>query len=99
MYSHQPRLNSNMPEIPASVKFDEVGYVPNSFDNINEMLKSCAESIASDSALHIVRITYGSYYSAIVTTYTDANYRSIFAIGYPLTQPIYLRKSEGVWDD
>ena len=87
-----------MPEIPASIKFDDVSYAPNAFDSVNDMLKNCAEAIASDSSTHIVRITYGSYYSAIVTSYADANYRSIFATGYSLTQPVYLRKSAGVWD-
>ena len=89
-------LNS---KIPSQIKFDYVYYEPNSFGSVVEMLKTCAESLPSDLCCHIVEIRYGSVYSAIIQTYSDNSYRSVFCTSYTtITQnPIYLRKNAGVW--
>lgn len=53
--------------IPSSIKFDEVRYESHTFSSVKAMLKDLAENvIPSDSCMHIVRVTHGTYWSVII---------------------------------
>ena len=86
--------------IPNTIKFEEVGYEPQSFADAKAMLKDLAENvIQSDSCMHLVRVTYGAYWSVIIQSYKNTDYRGVFAISYDnrASKPIFMRKYNGTW--
>ena len=62
------------------IKFTYKNYPVDSFENISAMLRQCADDMPSDSKTYIVRIVYGSVFTAIIQSYDDDTYRAVFAI-------------------
>lgn len=79
------------------IKFAYKNYPADSFENVSAMLRKVAEDIPSDSKAYIVRIVYGSVYTAIVQSYDDDTYRAVFAISYTLNTPSFQVKRRGEW--
>lgn len=79
------------------IKFAYKNYPVDSFENVSAMLRKVAEDMPSDSKAYIVRIVYGSVYTAIVQSYDDDTYRAVFAISYTLTTPSFQVKRRGEW--
>lgn len=79
------------------IKFTYKNYPVDSFENISAMLRQCADDMPSDSKTYIVRIVYGSAFTAIIQSYDDDTYRAVFAISYTLSEPSFQVKRRGEW--
>ena len=79
------------------IKFAYKTYPVDSFENVSAMLRQCADDMPSDSKTYIVRIVYGSVFTAIIQSYDDDTYRAVFAISYMLTKPSFQVKRRGEW--
>lgn len=79
------------------IKFTYKNYPVDSFENISAMLRQCADDMPSDSKTYIVRIVYGSVFTAIIQSYDDDTYRAVFAISYTLSEPSFQVKRRGEW--
>lgn len=81
----------------SEIKFAYKNYKVNTFENIDSMLRQCADDMPSDSKTYIVRIVYGSVFTAIVQTYDDDTYRAVWAFSYTISEPKFQVKRRGEW--
>lgn len=92
--SSSSELNS---KTSSEIKFAYKNYPVSTFENIDAMLRQCADDMPSDSKSYIVRIVYGSVFTAIVQTYDDDTYRAVWAFGYMISEPKFQVKQRGDW--
>lgn len=69
----------------------------NTYENAGEMGRAVADSIANDSKIHFVRVTFGMYYFLIVQSYKDNTYRSVLTLSYAVNKPMFQVKKSGTW--
>lgn len=92
-----PAINELNSKTSNEIKFTYKNYPVDSFENISAMLRQCADDMPSDSKTYIVRIVYGSAFTAIIQSYDDDTYRAVFAISYTLNEPSFQVKRRGEW--
>lgn len=92
-----PAINELNSKTSNEIKFTYKNYPVDSFENISAMLRQCADDMPSDSKTYIVRIVYGSAFTAIIQSYDDDTYRAVFAISYTLSEPSFQVKRRGEW--
>ena len=90
-------INELNSKTSSEIKFAYKNYSVNTFENIDAMLRQCADDMPSDSKSYIVRIVYGSVFTAIVQTYDDDTYRAVWAFGYTISEPKFQVKRRGEW--
>lgn len=90
-------LNELNSKTSSEIKFAYKNYKVNTFENIDSMLRQCADDMPSDSKTYIVRIVYGSVFTAIVQTYDDDTYRAVWAFSYTISEPKFQVKRRGEW--
>lgn len=93
-FGKSSELNS---KTSSEIKFAYKNYPVSTFENIDAMLRQCADDMPSDSKSYIVRIVYGSVFTAIVQTYDDDTYRAVWAFGYMISEPKFQVKKRGEW--